>query len=455
MRWRDVILLLCAALAPAQVPVGGGGAEREYRLTVGESMVIDTPFDIARISTTAPQVVDTVALSRREVLLLAKGYGLSTVGTWSKTGERAFYKVTVAHDLGQVRDLLRRTFPDESIEVQSAQEALSLTGRVTSQTVAERAAALVAPLAKSVVNNLQIAPPGPDKQVMLRVKFAELNRSAGASFGFNLMSTGALNTTGRTTTGQFSPPSPSRVYPMGLMMDGLTGLTPSSASGQVSNWTISDALNVFAFRPDLNLGAFIQALRSQGVLQILAEPNLVATDAKEASFLVGGEFPVPVVQGGANVGAVTVIFREFGIRLTFQPRITPNRTIKLHVKPEVSTIDIANAVVISGFTVPALSTRRMETDIELAEGQSFVIAGLMDDRATETLSKVPGLSSVPVLGALFKSRQENKTKTELVVIVTPVIADPAEAGGQASGPVMPMGFLPPLPAPGDQPPARK
>ncbi|HSW50821.1 MAG TPA: pilus assembly protein N-terminal domain-containing protein [Bryobacteraceae bacterium] len=455
MRWRDVILFLCAALAAAEVPAGGEGAAREYRLTVGESTVIDSSFDIARIATTAPQVVDTVALSRREVLLLAKGYGSSTVGIWSKAGERVFYKVTVAHDLGQVRDLLRRTFPDETIDVQSAQDALSLTGRVTSQTVAERAAALVAPLAKSVVNNVQIAPPGPDKQVMLRVKFAELNRSATASFGFNLMSTGALNTTGRTTTGQFSPPSPSRVYPLGLMMDGLTGLTPSSPSGQVSNWTLSDALNIFAFRPDLNLGAFIQALRSQGVLQILAEPNLVATDAKEASFLVGGEFPVPVVQGGASVGAVTVIFREFGIRLTFQPRITPNRTIKLHVKPEVSTIDIANSVVISGFTIPALSTRRMETDIELAEGQSFVIAGLMDDRATETLSKVPGLSSVPVLGALFKSRQENKTKTELVVIVTPSIADPAEAAGQASGPVMPMGFLPPLPAPGGQQPERK
>jgi len=364
MQWRDLILFLCAGLAAAEIPPGGESAGRDLRLTVGESTVVDCSFDIARISTTAPEVVDTVALSRREVLLLAKGYGLSTVGIWSKAGDRTFYKVTVAHDLGQVRDLLRRTFPDEAIDVQSAQDALSLTGRVTSQTVAERATALVASLAKSVVNNLQIAPPGPDKQVMLRVKFAELNRSASASFGFNLMSTGALNTSGRTTTGQFSPPSPSRMYPLGLMMDGITGLTPGSPSGQVSNWSLSDALNIFAFRPDLNLGAFIQALRSQGVLQILAEPNLVATDAKEASFLVGGEFPVPVVQGGANVGAVTVIFREFGIRLTFQPRVTPHRTIKLHVKPEVSTIDIANAVVVSGFTIPALSTRRMETDIE-------------------------------------------------------------------------------------------
>ena len=443
MRARDGFFAVCVGLAATAPRAASQDPAQELRLTVGESSVIECPFDIGRISTSVPEVVDAVPLSRREVMLLAKGQGLSTVGLWSKTGGRTFYKVTVAHDLGQVRDLLQRTFPQEVIEVQSARDSLSLTGRVSSQAVAERAAALVTPLAKSVVNNLQVAPPAPDKQVMLRVKFAELNRSASASLGVNLISTGALNTFGRTTTGQFSPPNPSRIFPLGLMMDGLTGQTPNSASGQVSNWSLSDALNIFAFRPDLNLGAFIQALRTQGVLQILAEPNLVTTDAKEASFLVGGEFPVPVVQGGANVGAVTVIFREFGIRLAFQPRITTNRTIRLHVKPEVSTIDLANGVVMSGFTIPALATRRIETDIELAEGQSFVIAGLMDDRATATLSKIPGLSSIPVLGALFKSRQENKTKTELVVIVTPVIVDPAEAARLVAEPVMPMEFLPP------------
>ena len=223
----------------------------------------------------------------------------------------------------------------------------------------------------------------------------------------------------------------------------------------MAKFTISDALNIFAFRPDLNLAAFIQALQNQGVLQVLAEPNLVTTNGKEASFLVGGEFPVPVVQGGASVGSVTIIFREFGIRLTFQPVITPVKTIRLHVKPEVSMLDPGNGVTLSGFRIPALTTRRMETNIELGEGQSFVIAGLMDDRATESLSKVPGLSNIPVLGALFKSRQENKTKTELVVIVTPVIADPAETSRQASGPVMPMEFLPPLPAPGGEQAGRK
>ena len=429
MRVRDYRLVLLVALAAAAVPARGQTAERELSLTVGGSTVIDCPFDMARISTSTPEVVDTVAVTRREVLLLAKGYGEATVGMWSKSGDRLIYRVTVAHDLGQVRDLLRRTFPGEEVEVQSARDSLSLTGRVSSQAVADRATALLAPLAKSVVNNLQVAAPGPDKQVMLRVKFAELNRSAASSFGVNLVSTGALNTVGRLTTGQIKPPTPAQ------------GVS-SGGGGILSGFSISDALNIFAFRPDLNLGAFIQSLRTQGMLQILAEPNLVTTDGKEASFHVGGEFPVPIVQGGATAGAVTIMFREFGIKLTFLPRVTAQNTIKMHVKPEVSSIDLANGVIMSGFSIPALTTRRMETDVELAEGQSFAIAGLIDDRVTENLSKVPGLANIPILGVLFKSREQNKTKTELVVIVTPAIIDPAEAGRQAAGPVMPMEFLP-------------
>jgi pilus assembly protein CpaC len=429
MRARDVLVVLWVFAASACLPAAGQTAERELSLTVGESTVIDCDFDVGRISTSMPDAVDTVALSRREVLLLAKGHGVSTVGVWSRDGRRQFYKVTVAHDLGQVRDLLHWTFPEEAIEVHSARDALSLTGRVSSQTVADRATALVAPLAKSVVNNLQVALPAPNKQIMLRVKFAELNRTASRSFGLGLISTGAMNTVSRIATGQFATPQPQAI------------------SATEAKFTITDALNVFAFRPDLNLAGFLQALQGQGLLQVLAEPNLVTSNGKEASFLVGGEIPVPVVQGGASAGAVSIQFREFGIRLTFQPEVTPLQTIRLHVKPEVSMLDPANGVTLSGFRIPALSTRRMETNIELAEGQSFVIAGLMDDRATETLAKVPGLANIPVLGVLFKSRQENQNKTELVVIVTPVITDPAASLRLNPEPAMPMAPLPPSGAP--------
>jgi pilus assembly protein CpaC len=416
------------ALAAGYTGAAPQSEERELRLTVGESAVVDCDFDLARISTTAPSVVDTVVLSRREVLLLAKGAGLSSVGVWSKNGDRRFYRVTVGHDLAQIRELLRRTFPEEPIEVHSAGEALSLTGRVSAQAAADRAVALVAPFAKSVVNNLRVAPPAPDKQVTLRVRFAELNQTAAQSFGLGLVSTGALNTTGRVTTGQFAAPQPARI------------------GDAAPSFTISDALNVFAFRPDLNLAGFLQALQSRGLLQMLAEPNLVTTDGKEASFLVGGEIPVPVVQGGASVGTVSVQYREFGIRLTFRPQVTEVGTVRLHVKPEVSMLDASNGVTLSGFRIPALSTRRMETDIELAKGQSFAIAGLVDDRVTENLSQVPGLASIPVLGALFKSRSEAKTKTELVVIVTPAVNDPGEAVARPGEPDMLRRFLEAPPA---------
>ncbi|MBV8904314.1 MAG: hypothetical protein JOZ22_11825 [Acidobacteriia bacterium] len=183
-------------------------------------------------------------------------------------------------------------------------------------------------------------------------------------------------------------------------------------------------LNIFAFRPDLKLAAVIEDLQQRGLVQMLAEPNLVATNGKEASFLAGGEVPVPVSQAAANSGAISVQYREYGIRLSFTPWVTPQHTIRIHVKPEVSSLDHANGVTASGFNIPALITRKVETDVELAEGQSFVIAGLLNEQISENLSQIPGLAHIPILGQLFKSRSESKTKTELIVIVTPSIAAP-------------------------------
>ncbi len=436
-RFLSWALVLSAALAFGSVP-GAAGVE-DLRVTVGKSVVIDFPSDVARISTSNPEVVDAVAVSTREVLLHARSYGLATVVIWSREGQRNIYNITVDYHLEPFRKLLAETFPREEIHVQAAKDSVTLTGRVSSPQVSERAAALAASVAKTVVNNLETAPSAVEKQILLRVKIAELNRTASASFGVNLLSTGALNTPGRTSTGQFAPPSP------GDLLGGI----PGSLEGTTSRFNISDALNVFAFRPDLNLAALIRALQDEGVLQILAEPNLVASNGKEASFLVGGEFPVPVIQGGANVGAVTIQFREFGIRLAFLPNLTDNGTVKMFVRPEVSTVDIVNAVTVNGFSIPALATRRMETTIELGEGQSFVIAGLLDDRVRESMSRIPGLSHIPLLGLLFKSRQEQKSKTELLVMVTPEIVTPLTPGEKPPLPVMPKEFLKPyrIPAP--------
>lgn len=425
-------LLLAGKVALAVIAAAGllPAQSEDLRVTVGKSIVIDYPADVARISTSNPDVVDAVAVTTREILLHARALGTSTVVVWSKSGERTFYNITVEHNLEPIRRVLKETFPNEDIRVQAARDSVALVGRVSAKEVSDRAASLVGPLAKSVLNNLEVASPV-ERQIQLKVKFVELNRNVSQSFGVNLVSTGAGGTTGGISTQQFTAPRVSE----------LTGTIGRSAQGATSSFTITDALNVFAFRPDLNLGAFVKALQGQGLLQILAEPTLLTTNGKEASFLVGGEFPVPVLQGGANSGAVTVQFREFGIRLTFLPSLTANKTVKMYVKPEVSTLDYANGVAVSGFNIPALSTRRMETNIELSEGQSFIIGGLIDDRVTETLSKVPGLAHIPILGVIFKSRNEAKSKTELVVMVTPETTLPLNPGDTKPGPVMPKPFL--------------
>ena len=314
---------------------------------------------------------------------------------WSKAGQRNFYNITVEQNLEPLRRLLKETFPAQDIHVQSSRDSLSLTGRVSNKDIADRATALATPFAKTVVNNLQIAEP----PVREADSAAHQVRRTG-SFGIQPVRGQPdfhrrHQHHRRVTTGQFV------VHYVLLQHWGRR---------QPSTFTITNALNIFAFRPDLNLGAFIQALEQHNLLQTLDEPTLITSDGKEASFLVGGEFPIPVLQGGANSGAVTIQFREFGVRLTFTPNITGNNNIRLHVKPEVSALDYTNALSFNGFTIPALSSRKMETNIELGEGQSFVIAGLIDKQVTETLSKIPVLSSLPILGNLFKSKHSIKQR---------------------------------------------
>jgi pilus assembly protein CpaC len=426
---RLYILSGLLAVSAASSLFAQGGPE-DIRLTIGKSIVIDYPADIARISTSNPEIVDASPVTAREVLVHGKSFGTVTLVVWSKAGQRNFYNITVEQNLEPLRRLIKETFPSEDIHVQSSRDSLSLTGRVSSKEIGDRATALATPFAKTVVNDLQIAEAPVEKQILLRVKFAELDRSASNQFGVNLLSTGATNTIGRITTGGFPAPSPTTIQGGGGNLN--------------SMFSISNALNIFAFRPDLNLGAFIQALQQRNLLQILAEPNLITTNGKEASFLVGGEFPIPILQGGANSGAVTVQFREFGVRLTFTPTVSANNTIRMYVKPEVSSLDYTNALSFNGFTIPALSSRKMETNIELGEGQSFVIAGLIDNRVTETISKIPGLANLPILGNIFKSRQLNKDDTELVVVVTPEITMPLSANETKPQPVMPRDFLVPL-----------
>ena len=417
-----------AAQAPAQ------GA-RELVLTVGKSLVVNSAAPIERIAVGFGDVAEARAVGPREALINAKAPGETSLIIWQEGGNKLFFDVIVRPNTTALRtriDTLQRqlqeNLPGQDIKATFENDSIFLTGTARDLTSVDRANVIAGAVGK-VVNLLYVDVPPTDTQILLRVKFASVDRSLLTDLGANLFSLGGTNSIGRTSTGQFSAPN-IQLQP---------GAPPTAL--------LSDALNFFLFRTDLNLGATIKALETKGLVDILAEPNVLAIDGKQASFLAGGEFPVPILQGGvAGLGAVTIQFREFGVRLNFLPVITPRGTIRLDVAPEVSALDFSAGLSFQGTTVPGLTTRRMQTEIELQAGQSFAIGGLLDRRLTETLEKVPLLSSVPLLGKLFQSKSLNRQNTELLVIVTPEIVRPMPEGqplptldmpGQLMGPDTP------------------
>jgi pilus assembly protein CpaC len=358
--------------------------------------------------------------------------GNTSLIVWEQGGERQFFNVAVhpsratsEDNLTALRRELRVALPGQNITVASENNLVFLRGTVNDLASSDRAVQMASSAGK-VVNLLYVNVPPPPPQILLKVRFASVDRNSSRQLGLNLFSTGAANTIGTITTGQFPPPTVS-----------------SPTNSPVA--TISNALNIFLFRPDLNLGATIEAMEQQGLVEVLAEPNIIAEDGKQASFLAGGEYPYPTVQGtaGGVGGAITIQFKEYGIRLTFIPTITPRGTIRLQVAPEVSALDFTNAVTISGFVEPAITVRRVKTEVELNERQSFAIGGLLDNRETQTFTKIPFIGSVPILGKLFQSIQRNKTNTELIVIVTPEIVTPINADQPLPQLNYPEKFLPP------------
>jgi pilus assembly protein CpaC len=392
----------------------------ELRLTAGKSIVIDYPEDIRQISTTDPAIVDATAITTREILLNAKGLGSATMVVWSASNQRMFYNVTVDLNTESLKRILRDTFPNERIEVRNSGDSISLNGTVSSKEVAERAAALAGVTAKVVVNNLSLTAEKVAQQVLLHVKFIELDRKKAQEYGINFASTGAFNFLGSLQTAALSGPN-------------LAGVASGAATGGLGT-----AYGVFK---NVDLGVAAKALQSRNILQILAEPTLVTTDGKEGNFLVGGETPVPVIQGGNNTNSVTIMYREFGVRLRYTPLVTANKTIKLNLFQEVSALDYTNATTLNGFIIPAISTRRAETSIELGEGETYAIAGLLDNRETEAFASIPGISSIPILGNLFKNKVENKQSTELIVLVTPEITMPLGPNDPKPELVFPNEFL--------------
>ncbi len=411
-----ILRLVCFLLAIGTFPAAGQSASQAtetpaegetVHVLVGKSVVINVQAPLTRVLSSNPTVVETMATSPTQVVVEGKAAGASSLILWDESGRSQMLDVVVDLDVAGLRSAIQRSYPREQLDVEADAGRLVLTGTASNAHIVEDLSKMAGAYSAEVVNSVHV-PAAHERQVLLEVKFAEVDRTALSQLGFNMFSTNG-KMIGTTTTGQFG----------GFQ-------NSSSATTGSPTPSVQQLLNVFLFRPDINLGAVVQALQQQNVLQILAEPNLMAISGQKATFLAGGEFPFPIVQPSQGYTAITIQFKPYGVKLDFTGFVQGDNTLRLHVAPEVSTLDFTNDLVISGYTVPAISTRRAETEIELKDGQSFGIAGLLDRRATTQLSKVPGIGDIPILGQLFRSKSVNRTNTELLVFVTPHIVDPVQ-----------------------------
>jgi pilus assembly protein CpaC len=438
-------LLLLSAICSAQQPAAAtpsptsasseGQAEgpAPLRVMVGKSLLINTADRIIRVSVTDPDIADALVVTGTQIMIHGRAPGEVTLLIWDEAERSRSFDLRVDVDISAATEEIKRIFPDEKIEVSASRSAIVLSGYVTTEDVAKHAGLVAAAYSKNVINVLTFGPVG-SQEVLLEVKFAEVDRSAATELGVNLFAPGLGNTIATSQTGQFGSVSVVRTPASVTSTSSSTTVTPATTTT-----TINDFLNLFVARTDINIGAVIRALQQKNLLQILAEPNLIAVNGKEASFLAGGEFPFPVVQPGNGINAITIQFREFGVKLKFTPVIMPNGNIHLQVVPEVSQLDFTNALTISGFTIPALATRRASTEFELQDGQSFVIAGLMDNRVTNVTNKIPGLGDLPIIGNFFKSKNLQKNDSELMVLCTVHRVSPSNQA--PPGPKNPQPFL--------------
>ena len=436
MKVRSTILLLSGMLLVSLVPASlvleasqAGMEPPKLRVLLGKSLIVNSDEPLRRVSVSNPEIAAALVITERQVLIHGLRAGIVSLILWTQEEQPRAFDLEVLLDLARAREVVKRMVPDEPIEVSQTGGALILTGTVSSPVAESRALAVARTQSNHVVNLLGVAENR--DMVLLQVRFAEVDRQRSREFGINIFSTGGANTFGTLTTQQFGTISNAGT---------VGGIIGGDLSGSTGEFRLGDLLNLFVFRTDINLGMTLRALEAQNLLQILAEPNILALNGQEASFLAGGEFPFPVIQGGQS-NAITIQFREFGIRLIFTPEIQLDGLIRLKVLPEVSSLDFANAVSIAGFLIPALSTRRAETMVELRDGQSFAIAGLLDNRLIKTANKIPLLGDIPVLGKLFRSYSIDKSNTELLVTVTPRLVNALEVDQLPEGPNFPIPFM--------------
>jgi pilus assembly protein CpaC len=410
------LLFLASSSVVAQSPLAknppaieSASSSDAVHITVGHSVVLTSVTALRRVYVGNPAVLQTFTSGSYEVVLTAKAAGVSSMVLWDEAGGNRLYTVCADVDPDALRVSLEQAFPGASIHAEAGEGKIVLTGSVDTESASEAAMKMASLYTRDVVNSLRVVPVH-GKQVQLKLRIVEVDRTRLEQFGINIFAVGQ-STVAATTTGQFA----------------------STATGAGSSLAVSNPLNVFLYNAKLDVGVTIQDLEQKQILQVLAEPTITTLSGLPARFLSGGEFPFPVVQGGTgNSTAISIQFRPYGVEVVFTPTVNADGSIRLKLSPEVSTLDYSNAVTISGFTIPALSTRRAETEVEIEDGQSFIVSGLLDHRTTESMSKVPGIASIPILGQLFRSKNFNHSVAELVIIVTASVVNPLDSSAKST-----------------------
>ncbi|MGB9288962.1 MAG: type II and III secretion system protein family protein [Terracidiphilus sp.] len=431
-----------ASPAPTSNPTEGvrfQDSTNELSVTVGKAVLVDTAQPVQRVAVGVGDIVEAMAVSPTEIMLSGKAAGETSLIIWDIRGGRQFFNVTVrpsnlvnGDTLDAIRRELRAELPNSNLRVSFDNGNIFLRGTVKDLTSSQRAVQ-IASTAGKVINLLDVEVPTSDPQIMLKVRFESVDRSKELQLGINPFNLGLGNAIGAVTAGGVTP----------VTVSGASGGS-GGVSGSIGTASVTNQENIFAFFPGLNVGAIIDAMETKGISQSLAQPNIVAMNGKEASFLAGGEFPYPVVSGtSGGTAAVSIEFKEYGIRLNFIPTITPRNTIRLQVAPEVSALDYSDEVTLSGFTVPGLTSRKVNTEVELQNGQSFMIGGLLNDTVSDAFQKIPFLGDIPIIGKLFQSETKTKNNNELIVIVTPEIVAPYPADTPIPALHQPDKYLPP------------
>jgi pilus assembly protein CpaC len=415
------IILLVLVISGAYAKDAMAAAQLESKrieLVSGKSVVIRTEAAVKRISIAKPEIADFNLLSPTEIYLIGKAAGTTNLTLWQDGRLTAVYDLVVSYDVSMLKQQMQEILPaEQELRVVATNDSLVLSGKVTSAAALNQALSLAKAYApEGKVTNLVDV--GGVHQVMLEVRVAEMSRTLTRRLGVNFAAAKGDQSFFVSSLGNLSQ--------VVSLQDAVIPGGPNKPFGHV----LSSAVNTL-FRFNTNnttWTGFIDALQEDGLIKVLAEPNLVTLSGQTATFLAGGEFPIPVPQG---YNTTTIEYKKFGVGLDFLPVVLSKDKISIKVRPEVSDLDFSNAIRIEGYVVPGLRLRRAETTVELGDGQSFAIAGLLRDNVRTVISKYPLLGDIPILGALFQSKSFQKEETELVIIVTPHLVKPLDMAKQA------------------------